>query len=123
MYTETTKEENTMNNSSERQWNNGATFIMGHGYAQEWNPSQILHQCPEKTSMSSTVLQKSITKISNSRKNNRARQKNLETMKIESIHLDSESEEEIVDDRSDRRGSNPIYIHRTISVHIALKGN
>jgi len=80
----------------------------GHEYAQEWNPSQILNQCPKKASMSSTVLQQSITKVPNSRENNRAGQENLKTMKIESIHLDPESEEEIVYDGSDRRGSNPI---------------
>jgi len=87
------------------------------GNAQEWDPSQILDQCPKKTPMSSTVLQQSITHVPNSRENDRAGQENLETMKIESIHLDSESEEEIVYNGSDRRGSNPIYIHRTISAH------
>jgi len=105
MNTEATKEENTINQ--------GLNWAMrkigeGHGYAQERNPSQILNQCPKKASMSSTVLQQSITKVPNSRENNRAGQENLKTMKIESIHLDPESEEEIVYDRSDRRGSNPI---------------
>lgn len=75
---------------------------------EEWNPSQILDQSPEEASMSNTVLQESIAKVSNARENDRAGQENLETVKIKSIHLDSESEEEIINDGPDRRGSNPI---------------
>lgn len=85
-------------------------------YSQEWDPSQILDQSPEEASMSNTVLQESIAKVSNARENDRAGQENLETVKIKSIHLDSESEEEIINDGPDRRGSNPIYIHWSASM-------
>jgi hypothetical protein len=83
MYTHTTKEEQTIlikhssqphkqpkRQKKERECQN----------SQEWNPSQILKHGCEEIPLSQPDLQKRITQIPNTRKNNSTSKENLETM-------------------------------------------
>ena len=81
MYTHTTKEEQTRiikpSHQSHRQPNAKKEERKN---SQEWNPSQILKQSCEEIPLSQPNLQKSITQIPNTRKNNGTSEENLETM-------------------------------------------
>ena len=74
MYTHATKKEQTKDRISST--NNEAQ----HSNVQEWNPSQILKHRGEKIPLPQPILQKRITQIPNTRKNNGTGEENLETM-------------------------------------------
>jgi len=52
---------------------------------EEWNPSQILKGSSEEVALAQSVFQKRVPHISDTREHDRASQKNLKTVEVESI--------------------------------------
>lgn len=76
--------------------------------AQERDPFQVLGQRGQQAAVSKTVFKQCEAQIAKSRKHDRASQPNLETVKEETVDVELESKEKIVDERQNGSCGDPV---------------
>jgi hypothetical protein len=86
----------------------GTSAYDKRGNVQEWNPCHVLEESPEKIALSQTVLQQREADVSRTKEDNSGREPNFETVQIESVHRELESQEDVVKDRNSNRTSDTV---------------
>ncbi len=83
---------------------------MKQEYVQERNPSDVLHESPEETTLPETVLQEGEANVTRAIEHDCSRKPDLETVQIVPIHWELESEQDVVDDTNRDRASDTVYV-------------
>ena len=77
---------------------------------QERNPRQVLEQRSKERAVPEAILQQRVPDVSSTRKDDRAREPDLETVQEEAVDVRAPAEEEVVHERERKARRDTVYI-------------